>query len=147
MYFSTQLIISRLFAKKQPVISAFSFRLSHNEELDTHIVLRPGGRKQSSPSSSGCVSLCLWRWEGCEHELVLTSLHSLSDIQTGSHCHMTEVSAPCPIAPRASPVWLPAQTRATSFLYTHVHTEDGRMRTMQVKKEMFCFGCVCVCLA
>lgn len=126
MYFSTQLIISRLLLKK-----TVSFCLSHRKELDTHIVLRTGGRKQFSLCFPGCVSLCLWRWEGCVHELVLTNLHSMSDIQTGSHCHMTEVSAPCPIAPRASLVRLPA-----TFLY---HSKDARMRTMQVTKEMLYF--------
>lgn len=50
---------------------------------------------------SACV--CIWGdGKGCEHELVLTSLQLLSDIRTGSHCHMTEVSAPCPIAQRSS---------------------------------------------
>ncbi len=72
------------------------------------------------------VWVCVWGdGKGCEHELVLTSLQLLSDIQTGSHCHMTEISAPCPIAQRTSYVCCQHKYRP-SHSYTHTDTHKDR---------------------
>ena len=82
------------------------------------------------------VWVCVWGdGKGCEHELVLTSLQLLSDTQTGSHCHMTEISAPCPIAQRASYVCCQHKYRP-SHSYTQRERERKRVRTKPGKKEM-----------
>ena len=75
------------------------------------------------------VCICIWEdGKGCEHELVLTSPQLLSDTQTGSHCHMTEILAPCPIAQRASYVCCQQEYRP-SHSHAHIYIQREVDRT------------------
>lgn len=101
-------------------------------------------------TSALLVCVCIWGdGKGCEHELVLTSLQLLSDIQTGSHCHMTEISAPCPIAQRASYVCCQHKCRPShSYMRTSTSKErwedwgdQNKGKKGHVECFVTCFKC------
>lgn len=86
-----------------------------------HCVSRVKRNQPKSQFSTGCMSLCLSRWEGCEEKLVLISLQFLLNIQTGSHCHMTDILAPCPVAQRA--LCMAASRNTGKMICTHIQSQ------------------------